>query len=113
MRRFVRKGFGTRDVLVVHIVLSLAGRLREPVRSFFWRPKTKDCAAHSMEPPVLLLNYQENQETWTRAWGDLAAAAHLFPSATAVVWLQNTAKTAMAGGAGAIAAAASPPSPLL
>jgi len=65
-----------------------------------------------MEPPVLLLNYQENQETWTRAWGDLAAAAHLFPSATAVVWLQKTAKTAMARGAGFIAVAASPRSPL-
>ena len=48
MSRFVRKGFGTRDVLVVHIVLSLAGPLREPVGSFFWRPKTKDCAAHSI-----------------------------------------------------------------
>jgi hypothetical protein len=81
MSGFVRKGFGTRDVLLVHIVLSSAVRLREPVGSFFWRQKTKDCAAHSMEPPVLLLILQENQETWPRTRGDLAAA-HLFPSGT-------------------------------
>ena len=94
MRRFVRKGFGTRDVLVVHIVLSLAGRIREPVGSFFWRPKTKDCAAHSKEPPVLLLILQENQETWPRTRGDFAAAAHLSHRRLAVIWLQTTARTA-------------------
>jgi hypothetical protein len=69
MRRLVRKGFGTRDVLVVHIVLSLAGRLREPVGSFFWGPKTKDCAAHSVEPPVLLLILQE--EPYAFASGEI------------------------------------------
>jgi len=63
-------------------VLSLVGRLRQPVRLFIRRPKTKDCAAHSGERPVLLLFYQDYQEIWPRDWGDLAAAAHLFPPAT-------------------------------
>jgi hypothetical protein len=89
----------------VHIVLSLAGRLWEPVGSFFWWPKTKDCVAHSVEPPVLLLILQENQETWPRAWGDLTAAAHLSRRRLAVIWLQKTAKTATARGAGLIAVA--------
>ena len=85
--------------------LSLAGRLREPVGSFFWWPKTKDCAAHSVEPPVLLLILQEDQETWPRAWGDLAAAAHLSRRRLAVIWLQKTARTAMARGTEFIAVA--------
>jgi hypothetical protein len=84
-------------------VLSLAGGLRQPVGSFFWWPKTKDCVAHSVEPPVLLLNYQENQETWPRAWGDLAAAVHL--RRLPVIWLQKTARTAKARGAGFVAVA--------
>src|ERR1700731_3352195 len=86
-------------------VLSLAGGLRQPVRLSVRWPKTTDCAAHSMGPPVLLLILQENQETWPRARGDIAAAAHPFYRRPAVIWLQKTAKTAMARGAGFIAVA--------
>jgi hypothetical protein len=91
--------------LLCIFLLSLAGRLRQPVGSFFWWPKTKDCAAHSVEPPVLLLILQENQETWPRAWGELAAAAHLSHRRPAVIWLQKTAKTATVRGARLIAEA--------
>src|SRR5260370_17012957 len=59
-------------------VLSLAGGLRQPVRLFFGGRRRR------IAPPTagrdLFLNYQENQEPWTWAWGDLVAAGHLFPS---------------------------------
>jgi hypothetical protein len=72
MSRFVRKDFGTWNVLVVHIMLSLAGRVRS-AWFILLSPKTKDCAVDSVEPPVLLLILQENQDTWAPAWGDFAA----------------------------------------
>src|SRR5271166_6429961 len=80
-------------------VLSLAGRLRQSVGSFFWWPKTKDCAAHSMEPPVLLLVLQENQETWPRASGDLAAARTSSHQQLAVFCSQKSSQLLMRRGA--------------
>jgi hypothetical protein len=91
MSGFVRNGFGTRDVLVVHIVLSLAGRLRWPVGLFFWWPKRKDVLPTAWSH-LLLLILQENQETWLRARGDLLPPRTSSHRRLTVIWLQKTVK---------------------
>jgi hypothetical protein len=59
-----------------------------------WWPKTKDCAAHGVEPPVLFLMLQENQETWPRAWVILLPPRTSPVGDRLVIWLQKTARTA-------------------
>src|SRR6202035_3470114 len=82
MSRFVRKGFGTRDVLVVHIVLRF-GRTT-PGPCWFILLVAEDEGLRGPQHGATCSSPDITGESGelASAWGDLAAAAHLFPSAT-------------------------------
>ena len=105
MSRFVRKGFGTRDVLVVHIVLRFGRTTPGPCWFILLVAEDEGLRYPQRGATCSSPDITGESGDLTIGLGDLAAAAHLFPLATGCYLAANNSENSHARGARFIAVA--------